>query len=232
MGKALSGNDRPGLPMRNHCGIACVRRYYALIQRKSGVRVRPEWYRPRILRKALVVLVFSLGVDSFAGDSSGESAVSRPPPLVSTKIFDAVAAKLPKYVAATPARETGTKSPDVSEEGTSGTMKLPKITVRPTALGPPVEAEVMTLKERLALAMKANPGLRIGNIFGANGGIALFMATEERELKAKEALAERIRQTTSDDGEAAKAIQRLLKKASYRINADWQNQRAGSPTGP
>ncbi len=232
MGKALSKNNRLGLPVKNPFAAARGRRGYAWVPKVSTARFCPMGSRGQFARKALVVLMFSMGVETFAGDIAEGAATFSAPRLVSTKIFDAVTEKLPKYVAPKPVSDTDSKSSSGPDEGSEGTMKLPKITVRPTQAGPTTDAVFLTPKARIDLAMKAHRGLRIGNLFGSNQGIALFMQMEERELNAKDGLTDLVERTTSNDGAEAKEVRKILKKAIQRTNADWQNQPAGKSTGP
>ena len=179
MGYAFSKYNRPGLPVKNPFAASCSRCRQALVSNSSTPPFYLRWYRYQLAQQVLVVLAFSVSVELCADDASAGSANSSATRLVSTKIFDAVTAKLPKYAPPTPVKDTDSNSSERSDEGSDGTMKLPKITVRPTTVGPSTDAVFLTPKARLALAMKANPGLRLGNVLGSNDGIASFMQTEE-----------------------------------------------------
>lgn len=144
-----------------------------------------------------------------------------PPPVhsISPEIRQAVTEKLPKYTppppkASDPVHEEVSDSPDV--------LRLPKVTVRaapPTAFPP--NFATLTPKQRLDLALKANPGLRLGNILGMNNGIAMAMQQEQREFEKRTALAETVKFTKTDDSPESRRIDGLVKAATQRPSTGW-----------
>jgi hypothetical protein len=79
----------------------------------------------------------------------------------------------------------------------------------------------------MALALKEQPGLRIGNLFGSNRGIALAMHQEEVLAKKRAALADRVEQATRDNDADARKLRELVRAAIQRPNDDW----ATGPSG-
>lgn len=145
-----------------------------------------------------------------------------PPPVhsISPEIRQAVTEKLPKYTpppptkVSEPGHEEVSNSPDV--------LRLPKVTVRaaPPTTFPPNFA-TLTPKQRLDLALKTNPGLRLGNILGMNNGIAMAMQQEQRELENRTALIETVKFTKTDDSPESRRIDRLVKAATQRPSTGW-----------
>ena len=77
-------------------------------------------------------------------------------------------------------------------------IRLPEYVVRDPKVAPVKEREILTGKGRLELARRKHPGVKIGNLFGLNNGIALAMLAEEERLEQKrefEELAELTRLT-------------------------------------
>lgn len=162
-----------------------------------------------------------------------------PPPIVDepnssvhSQITKAILAKLPKYVPPAPAKVANLFPPDNASDPADDILRLPKITVRPTTPAPAPGFAWLNEKGRLELAMKNSPGLRLGNFFGLNQGIALAMQVEEREVQAKAALTEVVERTTLDDSEGARKIRQLLQAAVQRPNTDWLTAKGGKPARP
>jgi hypothetical protein len=108
--------------------------------------------------------------------------------LMSDKVAATLASSLPKYQPPKAAgANTDAESPDLREidKPKNGIIRLPKFTVqKPKEPRPPVfrERELLTQKGLMALVMKRYPGLRLGNLFGLNEGIALLMYEEQVRL--------------------------------------------------
>gem|GEM_PF-4123956 len=124
-----------------------------------------------------------------------------------SKITGAIIAQLPKFEAPTPI-----VSPLSSSDGDSAedTFKLPKMTIRPTQVMPESDFAWLNTKGRLELALKAHPGIRVGNIFGMNEGIAQAMQQEERLAAKKADLTDRVQRSTLGDSEVDQKIRKLL----------------------
>lgn len=138
---------------------------------------------------------------------------------ISEKIVHEVEEKLPKY--SPPPKPTTEAAPAVEESsGSPDVLRLPTVTVTAETPLPPDWAMV-TPKERLARAMKARPGLKIGNLFGTNTGYALAMQYEERDVQKKAELAEIVKNTRTDNSEESKRVDQLLKAAMARNSPGW-----------
>lgn len=102
-----------------------------------------------------------------------------------------VVAGLPKF---TPAKPTavGEESPDLREtdKPRNGIIRLPRYQVREKKAPDFKNREMLTPEGKIELAFKRRPGLKIGNIFGLNRGIAMAMLAEdeayERRLEMEE----------------------------------------------
>lgn len=129
--------------------------------------------------------------------------------------------KLPKYSTVAPVEPVS--SPDVSEgpESSDDILRLPKVIVTRRKAPPMDSFSWLTPKARLDLALKKQPGLRLGNVAGLNNGIASEMQAEERSVKSKAVLVAEVQAHSSDNGDASKRIRRLLQAAIQRPNADW-----------
>lgn len=81
------------------------------------------------------------------------------------------------------------------EPAPEGVLRLPRYHVRDRRLPALKERDLLTPEARVELGLKRHPGLRIGNFFGLNRGIAAAMVEEEfaaernRELQDLYALA-------------------------------------------
>jgi len=180
-------------------------------------------------RDALAGLALFLGVELQAESPPVPPSASSPPRSLSPKITEAITAKLPKYEAPVPSPAPAVDSPHPRVgDSADDLLTLPKITVRPAEKGPESDYAWLSPKGRLDLAMKTHSGLRAGNLFGLNGGIALAMQQEEREAKARAAVVDLVERTTVDDSAEAKRIRRLMKAAVQRPNADWLVGRSGN----
>jgi len=108
--------------------------------------------------------------------------------LVSGETAGRVSTGLPKF---TPRKttdgKTETELPDLREidKPKNGIIRLPQYTVtKPKEKKLPgfKVREMLTYKGLVELALKQKPGLRFGNIFGMNNGIALEMYLEQEHL--------------------------------------------------
>ena len=141
--------------------------------------------------------------------------------ILSPEIVKAVIEKLPKYAPPGPPKNAPAPLADESKDSSSGVLHLPKVTVKERPPTLPPTFDLLTPKGRLELAFKKYPGLRIGNFFGMNNGIALAMQAEERKLEQKDALTATVRRTTRDNSPESKKLVRLIDDAFRGPNTDW-----------
>ena len=170
----------------------------------------------------LAAMVF--GGSKLRAQSTAALPVSPGTRILSHEIIEAVIQKLPKYAPPAPAKTAPEPTPDETKDGI---LHLPKMTVKERPPTLPSSFELLTPKGRLELALRTYPGLRFGNIFGMNSGIALAMQAEERKLEQKAALTNTVRRTTSDNSPESKRLLRLIDDAFQRPNDDWAT--AGGP---
>ncbi len=179
---------------------------------------------PHLRPEALVAMVFLLGVEARSADSLAASPASR---RQASWITEVLAAELPKYVPHSAVETTeASLAPEPAVEK-DGVLNLPKMSVRPLMKESPSDYGWLTGKGRMELALKKYPGLRIGNLFGLNNGIALAMLAEEQQWQRLNALADRVRRVSLDDSPETRATIRLLKGAMERPNIDWLNHYRG-----
>lgn len=181
---------------------------------------------------ALAALALFLGAEARAEQPPVSPPAPSQPHSMSSKITEALAAKLPKYVPPVPV-----KLPDFSQPGEAGgsaddILSLPKITVHPTTIMPAPDFAWLNEKGRQELAMKTSPGLHFGNILGLNQVVALAIQADEREAQRKAATTDLVDRTTLDDSEEARKIKRLLQAAVQRTNSDWLTAKGGKPVQP
>jgi hypothetical protein len=170
-------------------------------------------------RTSLLAALLLAGT-AMKGQAPAAPAMRSPVHSISPEIVQAVAKKLPKYTPSSAAKTPEVIAPAEVNESPD-ILRLPKLTVKaapPTQLS---DYDVLTPSGRLDLALRLHPGLRIGNIFGMNNGIALAMLAEERDVEKKAALTDTVRHTTSDNGPEGKRMMRLLKAAFQRPNTEW-----------
>lgn len=165
-------------------------------------------------------MLFLMGVSMMAqGQAEAPSAprVNR----VSAHITREVMEKLPKYGAVAPVEPA--RRPEVSDglDSSDDVLRLPKVTVTRRKPPPMDDFSWLTPKARLDLALKTQPGLRLGNIAGLNNGIASAMQAEDRSVKSKAVLVAEVQVHSSDNSDVSKRIRRLLQAAIQRPNADW-----------
>ena len=133
--------------------------------------------------------------------------------------------KLPKYSdrpAAKPAPAAET------EELPDGTLILPAMKIRQQAFPP--EAVRLTDTARIARAMKAHPGLKIGN-FGRQSDVAELMQREDTlALHQRETSAIVNNATLDPNTPEARKIRELLGASVQQPSQYWQNDRgSGRP---
>jgi hypothetical protein len=155
------------------------------------------------------------------GEDNGASPTTGRAHILSPEIVQAVIQKLPKYAPPTPAKTAPERPADEGKDSSHDVLHLPKLTVKERPPRRPSDFELLTPKGRLELVLKKYPGLRIGNFFGMNNGIALAMQAEERKLEEKAALTDTVRRSTTDNSPESKKLMRLINDAFRGPNNDW-----------
>jgi hypothetical protein len=103
-----------------------------------------------------------------------------------------VVAGLPKYSAPKAKGTSGDASSETQEtdKPRNGIIRLPRYHVREQKVPDFKNRELLTPEGKLDLALKRRPGLKVGNFFGMNNGIAMRMLAEddayERRLEMQE----------------------------------------------
>jgi hypothetical protein len=175
-----------------------------------------------------VALAICGGFAASAAESSRATSAARPSQ-VSPQIIQAVSAALPHYAPPPPAIKV--PEPAGDSRSSDDVLQLPNMQVTTPKVPPSTEYDWLTLKGRIALAMKKYPGLGVGNLFGLNGGIGLAMLDEERQVQVKAALVEQA-DRGADDSPEARRIKRLAQAAIQRPNTAWSTVRGGKSGGP
>jgi len=165
--------------------------------------------------EALATLSLLIGVEAWAADSPVA------PHRGSSWLTVVLAAELPKFAPPPPAEAAESTIADEAAVDKDGVLALPTMTVRPGMKESPSDYAFLTAKGRMDLAMKSYPGLRLGNIFGLNQGIATAKQGEEQEVRAKARLYHRVERVLLDDGTDSRETRRMLEAALGRANADW-----------
>lgn len=174
--------------------------------------------RSPYLCAGMVVIIAWTGVSSIEAENSAAPA-PRPRRTLSDKVVHEVETKLPKYDPAPKPAEAPAPTNDESS-GSPDVLHLPTVTVTAETPLPPDWAMV-TPKARLEMAIKARPGIKIGNIFGMNNGYALEMQHEQRDVEKKAALSEIVANTRTDDSAESRRVDALLKAALARTSTGW-----------
>lgn len=86
--------------------------------------------------------------------------------------------RLPAHLLATPTTSSVSASLQL-EPPPEGVLRLPRYEVRDRKQSALKRRELLTPEAKIDLQFKQHPGLKIGNLFGLNRGIAAFMAAEE-----------------------------------------------------
>ena len=181
---------------------------------------------------APVIAAFCLEVDVRAEAPAPAPPAASQPRTLSPVIVETLTATLPKFAPPAPAKlPVGTPSADAGES-LDDVLHLQKITVRPVTKEPPAESGWLTNKGRIELAMKLYPGLRFGNIFGLNQGMALALLEDERLARKRAAVADAVEHVTLLDSKEDKRMRHLMEAAVLRPNTDWQNGRGPGSKGP
>jgi hypothetical protein len=88
---------------------------------------------------------------------------------------------------------THTADPHATDSPPEGVLRLPRYEVRDRRVPALKNRELLTPEGKIDLQFKKHPGLKIGNLFGLNRGIAAAMAAEddayERRLELQDLLA-------------------------------------------
>jgi hypothetical protein len=155
------------------------------------------------------------------GQHNGASPTTGRARILSPEIVQAVIQKLPKYAPPTPAKTAPEPPGGEGKDSSHDMLHLPKLTVKERPPTRPSDFELLTPKGRLELALKKYPGLRIGNLFGMNNGIALAMQAEERKLEEKAAVTDTVRRSTKDSSPESKKLMRQINDAFRGPNNDW-----------
>jgi hypothetical protein len=152
-------------------------------------------------------------------ESGGNSTPSKREHAVLSDVAATLASMLPKY---NPPAKPGEEPADLREidKPKNGIIRLPKYEVRVSKEPKPMvftESELLTGKGMAEIAMKRNPGLRIGNIFGWNTGIAIMMYQEQLRLDNMAEMAN-VASNARNSGDASGADAILLEtnRAYYR----------------
>ncbi len=145
--------------------------------------------------------------------------VSGQPRKVQSHITEALLAKLPRFVPPS-AGPGGSASDRDAGDSSDEILRLPKMTIRPKQVLPESDYAWLNDKGRLELALKAHPGIRVGNILGLNNGIAAGMQQEERLAAKKADLADQVQRSTLGDSEVDKRIRALTKALLQRSGTD------------
>jgi hypothetical protein len=188
----------------------------------------------RVRTASLLVFATALSATGLAAEAvtqRGAGTQSAPPgtpatrPVAPRAISPETAAKLnasaPKFVATPPINERAVAAPDESKElenvkPRNTIIRLPEYVVRDPKVPQIKEREVLTPSGRLALARKRNPGIRVGNLFGLNNGVALAMLAEEERLERKREFEDLASLTRLSDPANHPKIKRQVEQAFMR----------------
>ena len=108
------------------------------------------------------------------------------PHVISRETAEKLAAAVPKTPIAEPKTSTTAESVDLRDidKPRNGIIRLPSFIVGELKLRvPTIEQEVLTAKGRLDLALKQQPGLKLGPFASLNNPSALGMLAEEARLE-------------------------------------------------
>ena len=165
------------------------------------------------------------------GALAGEPAPTQSPrstdrtPALSVRLTDAVAARLPRYVSN--AAEPVAAASQGGDDSLEGIMYLPKMTITTAKMPPTTSYDLLTPKGRLELALKKNPGLRLGPLARLNDGIAMAIEREEREARKREELKAQVLSIAIGDAARSAEEVRAMRAATARPNTDWQSRSPG-----
>jgi len=158
-------------------------------------------------------------------DERRPPAAGKPGNTLPARITEAVSAKLPKYVPPTPQPVQPADLPGPSSVGdvADDVFVLPDIRVSTGKLPPDSEYAFLTSKGRLELALKNNPGLRVGPFSKLNNAVAVEIQKQEREAGKRAELKDRVLSIAAAVGDDARIKEeiRLMRAATAQPNADW-----------
>ncbi|MEO6994037.1 MAG: hypothetical protein ABI273_10430 [Lacunisphaera sp.] len=210
------------MPRKSNCRTFADREFAGTVLIMNG---------PCHLRYGLLTAL-ALVVTSANAQTPTRISTHEPVHSISPEIMEAVVAKLPKYdpTAAEKSDSNKTAANEAYESG--GVLYLPKVTVSKGRVSTPSDFAFLTPKGRMELAFKTFPGLRIGNVLGANkgkeglpfradNGDATTMQAESREVARKESMKETVERTRTDDGPESRRLDKLLKAALARPSMFW-----------
>lgn len=90
------------------------------------------------------------------------------------------------------------------------------------------ERHLLTPEEKLALALRNNPGLKLGRVPLGNNAVAVELLEEEFARQRRGELAELSSVLNAAGKKAPPEVQRKIDEASMRKN-DWLSQKPGTP---
>lgn len=150
------------------------------------------------------------------------------PPVRSPHIREAIRAGLPKYQPQAAGDDVTMRASSEQAVEKDGTLNLPKVTVEAKSRPRIREYDMLTPKGRMELALKRYPGVRIGNLFGLNSGIALALLKEEVEAEKRRELRATVENIIRVDDVGGRELRRLMQNAIAHPNTDWlKGRRSG-----
>ena len=145
------------------------------------------------MRPTPLVAIFGIGVLASAAEPPVVPTPAEPAPVLATKsirrISPETAARLaaanptfapPPAPPATPAAPVDLREVDRPR---NQIIRLPAYTVEAPKIPELKERHILRPRAKIDLVFKRNPGLRVGNFFGLNGGIAAAMLADEERLE-------------------------------------------------
>lgn len=132
----------------------------------------------------LACAVFAPAAEPPVVAASAEAA-AKPVRRVSPETAARLAATQPKFTPPPPA-EAAAKAPverNEPDRPRNQIIRLPEYEVAAPRIPDLRERHIYTPQAKIELVFKRNPGLRIGNVFGLNGGVAAAMLADEERLE-------------------------------------------------
>ena len=174
-------------------------------------------HRLRVAAVAAMVILSDLALEAESPAAPPPAAAK--PDTAPSQITGALLAGLPRYAPA-PAKAFEA-APARDEGGAAGEiLHLPKITIRPDPVVPESDFALLNPKGRLELALKTNPGIRLGNFFGLNEIIARTMQQDERLAAKKANLVDQVQRSTLGDSEVDRKIRELTQALLQRSGTE------------
>lgn len=176
---------------------------------------------------AVTWLGVAQAAEPFRPDSPAEAGTPNPSPAT---LNEAASANLPRREPSTlqPVKPVAPSEATEGDDQLDEIYSLPALKVTTAKLPPDTVYAFLTVKGRLALELKRNPGLRFGPLPGLNHAVALEMQKEERENDKRSAITERVLTIAIGEETSAKELIRLMRAATARPNSDWQTKSPGS----